>query len=67
MPGIAELAAAVTHLPVRIGVPMNLYGVADSLYDPAYATSVGLVLWKSRKPEVGAETLEEQKGYEQLD
>ena len=66
LPGMAELAAAVTHLPVRIGVPMNLYGVADSLYDPAYATAVGLVLWKSRKPEVGTETLADQEGHEQL-
>ena len=49
LPGIAELAAAVTRLPVRIGVPMNLYGVADELYDPAYATGVGLTLWKSKK------------------
>ncbi len=62
LPGIAEHAAAVTHLPVRIGVPMNLYGVADSLYDPAYATAVGLTLWKSRKPEVGAETWQTKKG-----
>lgn len=62
LPGLAELAAAVTHLPVRIGVPMNLYGVADSLYDPAYATSVGLVLWKSKKFEVGAETWKNKKG-----
>ncbi len=62
LPGIAELAAAVTHLPVRIGVPMNLYGVADSLYDPAYATAVGLTLWKARKSEVGTQTWQTKKG-----
>ncbi|MBN1367408.1 MAG: cell division protein FtsA [Dehalococcoidales bacterium] len=62
LPGIAELAAAVTHLPVRIGVPMNLYGVADSLYDPCYATGVGLVLWKSRKSEVGTATWQTKHG-----
>jgi cell division protein FtsA len=62
LPGMAELAAAVTHLPVRIGVPMNLYGVADSLYDPAYATSVGLVLWKTKRPEVGVETWQKKNG-----
>jgi cell division protein FtsA len=48
LPGIAELASEVTRLPVRIGVPFNLYGVADTLHDPAYATSVGLLLWKKR-------------------
>jgi cell division protein FtsA len=56
LPGIADLAANVTRLPVRIGVPMNLYGVADSLYDPAYATSVGLILWKGRETEIGTQT-----------
>ncbi|MDD5038290.1 MAG: cell division protein FtsA [Dehalococcoidales bacterium] len=48
LPGIAELGSAVTRLPVRVGVPVNLYGVSDVLQDPAYATSVGLVLWKMR-------------------
>jgi hypothetical protein len=27
---------------------MNLPGVSDALYDPAYATSVGLILWRTR-------------------
>ncbi|MBI4296602.1 MAG: cell division protein FtsA, partial [Chloroflexi bacterium] len=47
LPGIAELAEHVTRMPVRIGVPANLYGVSDNLNDPAYATGVGLLLWKS--------------------
>jgi len=46
--GIAELGSKVTRLPARIGVPINLYGVSDTLHDPAYATSVGLLLWKGR-------------------
>jgi cell division protein FtsA len=48
LPGIAELGEQVTRLPVRIGVPANLYGVSDSLDDPAYATGVGLLMWKMR-------------------
>ncbi len=48
LPGIAELGREVTKLPVRVGVPINLYGVSDALCDPAYATSVGLLLWKMR-------------------
>jgi len=48
LPGIAELAERLTRLPARVGRPLNLYGVADTLYDPAYATSVGLLLWKVR-------------------
>lgn len=48
LPGIAELGEQVTRLPVRVGVPANLYGVSDSLNDPAYATGVGLLMWKMR-------------------
>jgi len=47
LPGVAELGADVTRLPVRIGIPPNLYGVSDVLRDPCYATAVGLLLWKS--------------------
>jgi cell division protein FtsA len=48
LPGIAELGSELTRLPVRVGVPVHLYGVSDSLLDPAYATSIGLLLWKRR-------------------
>jgi len=48
LPGIAELGTRVTRLPVRVGIPVDLYGVSDTLHDPAYATSVGLLLWKRR-------------------
>jgi len=47
VPGIVEMTQAITNMPVRIGVPPSLNGVSHSLLDdPAYATSVGLVLWK---------------------
>jgi len=46
--GIAELGSRITRLPVRIGMPITLYGVSDALHDPAYATSVGLLLWRGR-------------------
>jgi len=46
LPGLAELTQEITGLPARVGVPANLYGVSDSLRDPAYATTVGLLLWK---------------------
>jgi cell division protein FtsA len=32
-------------MPVRIGVPTITQGIGDMLQDPAYATSVGLLLW----------------------
>jgi cell division protein FtsA len=49
LPGIVEMTQAITRLPVRIGLPPALNGVSNALLtDPAYATSVGLVLWKMK-------------------
>jgi len=46
--GMVELAHEITRFPVRLGTPANLPGVSDALYDPAYATAVGLMLWRTR-------------------
>ncbi|MFC1987066.1 cell division protein FtsA [Chloroflexota bacterium] len=54
LPGIAELGSEVTQLPMRVGTPGNFYGVSDTLCNPAYATGVGLILWKMRNQ--GAQT-----------
>ena len=47
--GIETLGQEVLGLPVRVGVPTGVYGIADILPDPAYATGVGLLLWGSRR------------------
>ncbi len=46
--GIATLGREVLQLPVRVGSPSNLEGIGDTLYDPAYATGVGLMLWGAK-------------------
>ncbi len=46
LPGIAELGQKITHMPVRLGVPMRFQGVGDVLDNPAHATGVGLLLWQ---------------------
>src|SRR4030043_430644 len=46
--GIASLGSEILNLPVRVGVPGNMYGIGDMLQDPAYATSVGLLLWGNK-------------------
>lgn len=46
--GISALGREILKLPVRVGTPRNMYGLADSLCDPAYATGVGLVLWGAK-------------------
>lgn len=45
LPGLDELAEQVLRLPVRIGLPKGIHGLADTLNSPAYATSVGLLRW----------------------
>jgi cell division protein FtsA len=46
--GIETLGQEILHFPVRIGTPSNIEGVSDSLRDPCYATSVGLLLWGAK-------------------
>ncbi len=46
--GIAALGRDILRLPVRVGIPTNVHGIADVLRDPAYATSVGLLLWGTK-------------------
>ncbi len=46
--GIETLGRDILHLPVRVGTPTSMHGIADALHDPAYATSVGLLLWGSK-------------------
>jgi len=62
LPGIAEMAEEIARLPVRVGTPINLYGVSDVLRDPAFACSVGLLLWKNRKGE-GVQNWQPKGGF----
>ena len=47
--GAETMGQEVLGLPVRVGMPTGVYGITDLLPDPAYATSVGLALWGSKK------------------
>jgi cell division protein FtsA len=48
LPGIAAMGRNILGLPVRVGSPINMYGITDALHNPAYATSVGLLLWGAK-------------------
>ena len=48
LPGMVEVTEQVLGIPARIGTPSGIVGLVDALYDPAYATSVGLLLWAMR-------------------
>lgn len=45
MRGVADLAREVTDMPVRVGRPMNIGGLADKVDSPVFATGVGLLLY----------------------
>lgn len=46
--GIVDLASGLLQLPVRQGIPRGIHGLIDTVDGPAYAASVGLVLWGAR-------------------
>ena len=43
MEGVIELAEEIFHMPVRLGAPQNVSGLADIVNNPIYATGVGLL------------------------
>ncbi|MFK8030281.1 MAG: cell division protein FtsA [Gammaproteobacteria bacterium] len=45
MEGAVELAEEVFHMPVRLGVPQHVFGLADVVRNPIHATGVGLLLY----------------------
>jgi cell division protein FtsA len=51
IPGAAELAAEVFGAPTRVGRPRVLRGLVDTIRGPAFATSVGLLIWGEERVE----------------
>ena len=43
--GLVDLAEEVFHMPVRLGIPQHVTGLADVVRNPIYATGVGLLLF----------------------
>jgi cell division protein FtsA len=63
IPGIAAMAEKLTKMPVRVGTPTALSGVSiEALNNPAYATSVGLILW-SMKNKGTSNWITKRKGF----
>ena len=44
MRGMVELGEEIFHMPVRLGIPAYMGGLADVVRSPRYATAVGLLL-----------------------
>ncbi len=49
MEGVIELAEEIFHMPVRVGVPQYVTGLADVVKNPIYSTGVGLLLFGQRQ------------------
>jgi cell division protein FtsA len=45
MEGVIDLAEEIFHMPVRLGMPHNIQGLADIVNNPIYSTGVGLLLY----------------------
>ncbi len=45
MEGAIELAEEIFHVPVRLGLPQSVRGLADAVQNPIYSTAVGLLLY----------------------
>lgn len=46
--GLVEAARKNLAMPVRIGIPGNISGLVDEILTPAFATSVGLVMYGAK-------------------
>ena len=49
MEGVVDLAEEVFHMPVRLGMPQHVTGLADVVANQIHATGVGLLLYGSRQ------------------
>jgi cell division protein FtsA len=47
--GLPDLAEEIFELPVRLGTPRGIGGLADRVQGPEFATGVGLAIWGSRR------------------
>ncbi|WP_028485205.1 cell division protein FtsA [Hydrogenovibrio halophilus] len=48
--GAVELAEEVFHMPVRLGTPQHVSGLKEEVASPAYATTVGLLMYAREHP-----------------
>jgi cell division protein FtsA len=55
LPGLDVFTEKVCGLPTRIGYPMGVGGLQDTVNDPMYATAVGLLLWAAERTPIQRE------------
>ncbi len=60
MEGAVELAEEIFHMPVRLGLPQGVAGLADVVRNPIYATGVGLLLFGQKNSGAGLREINAQ-------
>ena len=55
MEGVVDLAEEIFHMPVRLGLPQHISGLADVVNNPIYATGVGLLLFGEQHQHSGTQ------------
>ncbi|MBL4638766.1 MAG: cell division protein FtsA [Proteobacteria bacterium] len=63
MEGVIELAEEVFHLPVRLGLPQHVGGLAEVVRNPIHATGVGLLLFGNEEVTNGQTELKMGEGF----
>ncbi len=62
MEGLIELAEEVFHMPVRLGMPQYVSGLADVVRNPIYSTGVGLLLFGQSTQSLRGQELRDTRG-----
>jgi cell division protein FtsA len=64
--GAVDLAEEVFHLPVRLGLPHKVSGLADVVRNPIHATGVGLLLYAQEQKARGTVARQELRNFRGL-
>jgi cell division protein FtsA len=61
--GLSELAEEIFHMPVRMGIPQNVTGLAEVVKNPIHATGVGLLMYGREHQNLGKSVDFENAGW----
>lgn len=64
--GLTDLAEEIFHMPVRIGMPQYVTGLAEVVRNPIYSTGMGLLLFGRQHQGLGERHVAIGTGYKSL-
>ncbi|MEJ2629446.1 MAG: cell division protein FtsA, partial [bacterium] len=59
--GCKELAEEIFGVPVKIGIPLGVRGLNETVSSPVFATGIGLILYKAQKEDEKFEELDDME------